>query len=56
MSCNHCKSNAERAIKAVNGVEDVSIDLATGEALITGTPSPEAVVKAVEALGFSALI
>ena len=56
MSCNHCKSNAERAIRAVNGVEDVSIDLATGEALITGTPAPEAVVKAVEALGFSASI
>ena len=52
MSCNHCKASAERAIKGVNGVADVSIDLASGEALITGTPNPEDVISAVEALGF----
>ena len=52
MSCNHCKASAERAIKGVSGVTDVTIDLASGEAIITGTPNLEAVISAVEALGF----
>jgi copper chaperone CopZ len=52
MSCNHCKASAERAIRGVSGVTDVSIDLASGEAIITGTPNLEAIISAVEALGF----
>ena len=52
MSCNHCKGSAERAILGVSGVTAVNIDLASGETLITGTPDLEAVVKAVETLGF----
>lgn len=52
MSCNHCKASAERAIRGVSGVTDVTIDLASGEATITGTPDLEAVVTAVETLGF----
>ena len=52
MSCNHCKGSAERAILGVSGVTAVNIDLASGETLITGTPDLEAVVKAVESLGF----
>lgn len=52
MSCNHCKGSAERAILGVSGVTAVDITLASGETLITGTPDFEAVVKAVESLGF----
>ena len=52
MSCNHCKGSAERAILGVSGVTEVTIDLASGEALITGAPQLEEVIKAVEALGF----
>jgi hypothetical protein len=33
-------------------VADVTIDLASGEAIITGTPNLETVISAVEALGF----
>jgi copper chaperone CopZ len=52
MSCNHCKASAERAIRGVSGVTDVTIDLASGEAQITGTPNLEDAISAVEALGF----
>ena len=55
MSCNHCKGSAERAIRGVSGVTEVTIDLASGEALITGTPDVEAVIAAVEALGFEVI-
>lgn len=52
MRCNHCRANVEKAIAAVEGVESVSVDLASGEATITGAPSIEAVKKAVTSLGF----
>ena len=52
MSCNHCKGSAERAILGVSGVTAVDINLASGEAIITGNPDLEAVILAVEALGF----
>lgn len=54
MRCNHCRANVEKAIAAVEGVESVSVDLASGEATITGAPSIEAVKKAVTSLGFKA--
>ncbi len=53
MSCNHCKANVEKAIRAVSGVESVDIDLASGEAVITGKCDRAAVVESVERLGFS---
>lgn len=52
MRCNHCRANVEKAIAAVEGVESARVDLASGEATITGTPSIEAVKKAVSDLGF----
>lgn len=52
MSCNHCRKNVEKAIAALDGVETVAVDLATGRATIVGTVSREAVSKAVESIGF----
>lgn len=53
MSCNHCRKNVEKAIAALDGVETVTVDLATGKAVIVGTVSRETVSKAVESIGFS---
>lgn len=53
MSCNHCRMSAEKAIQAVPGVTGASVDLQKKEAYVEGTASPEAVCKAVEALGFA---
>lgn len=52
LRCNHCKANAEKAISALDGVEKVEIDLASGVAVVEGMVKDADVAKAVEALGF----
>lgn len=52
MSCNHCKNNVEKAIRAQAGVEDVEVDLTTGTAVIHGVVDKDAVKKAIESIGF----
>lgn len=52
LRCNHCKANAEKAISAIEGVEKVEIDLASGMAVVEGLVKDDDVAKAVEALGF----
>ena len=54
MTCNHCKMHVEKALRGVSGAESVEVDLAKGEAVITGTPSREDLKKAVEDAGYSA--
>lgn len=53
MNCNHCRANAENALRSVEGVEDAQVDLATKEARIKGNPKVEDLKKAVEDLGFT---
>ena len=36
MTCNHCKENVGNAIKSVNGIDDVQIDLSSGKVRISG--------------------
>ena len=52
MSCNHCKNSVEKAIKALDNVEDVEVILGKKEAVVTGSPNDEIVKKTVEELGF----
>lgn len=52
MSCNHCKNSVEKAIKALDNVEDVEVVLGKKEAVVTGSPNDEIVKKIVEELGF----
>ena len=52
MMCNHCRTNVEKAIAGVGGVEKVEADLQSHTATITGTFSMEKVKEAVEAIGF----
>lgn len=52
MMCNHCKAHVETAIKSVEGVSYVEVDLATGTASVEDEVSAEAVIKAVEAAGY----
>ncbi len=56
MMCNHCKANAERAIRAIPGVAAVDIHLASGRTTITGINDPSLVSTAIEPLGFSVKI
>ncbi|MBO5810774.1 MAG: permease [Bacteroidales bacterium] len=52
MSCNHCKNSVEKAIKALDNVENVEVVLGKKEAIVTGNPNDEIVKKTVEELGF----
>lgn len=52
LRCNRCKENAEKAIAAVEGVDKVEIDLATGRVTIDGRIDEEEVRKVLEPLGF----
>lgn len=36
MTCNHCKMNVENKLNAIQGVEEATVDLATGTVLIKG--------------------
>ncbi len=52
MSCGHCKMSVEKALQAIPGVMSASVDLGKKEALVTGTATRDALVKAVEDVGF----
>ncbi|KKB80655.1 ATPase [Devosia limi DSM 17137] len=57
MTCASCVGRIERALKAVPGVETVSVNLATERASITARPATPraALVEAVEQAGYSVL-
>lgn len=52
MMCNHCRSNVEKNMAAVEGVTAVRVDLAEGVAYVDGTADPAKIVEAVERLGY----
>ena len=54
MSCNNCKAHVEKALRGVSGAESVEVDLAKGEAVVTGSASREDLKKAVEDAGYDA--
>jgi copper chaperone CopZ len=52
MRCNHCRTNVEKALAALEGAESAEVDLPTGRAVVLGRVTREQVRTAVEALGF----
>ena len=56
MNCNHCKANVERAIRNVEGVEEVTVDLASGIAFVKGDHDTEVLIKQVQSYGYGAEI
>jgi len=52
LRCNHCRTNAEKAIASLEGVEHAEVDLPTGRAVVRGSVGVDDVRQAVEALGF----
>ena len=54
MNCNHCKTNVEKAVSGVQGVESVTVDLHSGVMTVVGDDiSDDDVRNAVESIGFS---
>ena len=56
MNCNHCKANVERAIRQVPGVTDVTVDLASGTATVSGTHDASALISSVKSFGYDAAL
>ena len=54
MMCNHCRANVESAIKSVDGVTYVSVDLASGTASVQGSASDESIIQAISDRGYIA--
>lgn len=55
MNCPHCRAAVEKAIAGVDGVENVSVSLSDGLAVVSGEHNEQAVIDAVEAAGFNAM-
>lgn len=52
MTCNHCKSNVEKAILKIEGVIQAEANLTSGQVAIYGKADRTAVIQAVESIGF----
>jgi len=52
MTCNHCKSAVENALKSVDGVNNVEVDLENGVARVDGAAVAADMIQAVEAEGY----
>ncbi len=52
MTCGGCVQSVERALLRVPGVERALVDLSTGQAVIEGNASTEALVNAVQETGY----
>lgn len=54
MSCGHCVAAVEKEVGALQGVEDVRVELESGTARVTGSGvSDEQVLEAVAEAGYS---
>ena len=56
MSCASCVGRVERGLRAVPGVDEAGVNLATGRATVRGGASPEALVEAIGKVGYAATV
>lgn len=56
MTCGHCQSAVLKALKAVSGVQDAQVDLASGKAFVEGSPDPQQLLVAVQEEGYTARV
>ncbi len=52
MMCKHCQARVEKALKAVEGVVSVTVDLEGGKAAVEGTAAAETLRIAVTDAGY----
>ena len=53
MTCNHCVANVDRNLKAMEGVNDVSVDLQKGEAVVYGNVDESKIKQVIESIGYT---
>jgi copper chaperone len=54
MTCEHCVRAVTKTLQAVPGVDNVSVSLASGRALVEGAADPQALVHAIKREGYEA--
>ena len=54
MSCAACSARVEKAVKAVNGVSECSVNLLTGSMSVEGDVSSQSIIDAVKNAGYGA--
>lgn len=52
MMCKHCQARVEKALKAVPGVDTVTVDLQAGTAAVEGSAAVDALRQAVIDAGY----
>lgn len=52
MMCKHCQARVEKALKAVSGVDAVTVDLQAGTAAVEGAATVDALRQAVIDAGY----
>jgi copper chaperone len=56
MTCNHCKTSVEKALKNVAGVENAEVNLQEGKAKVYGNAPIDKLVAAVQEEGYNARV
>lgn len=56
MSCGHCVAAVENSLKAISGVENVTVDLDSGSAIVEGTADIQILLSAIEQEGYEARV
>lgn len=56
MSCGHCKASVEDALSRIPGAAPVTVNLPERQVEVGGPAAPEALVKALDEIGFPARI
>lgn len=54
MSCSACVARVEKAIKAIDGVENCAVNLLTHSAIVEGSASADSIIGAVREAGYTA--
>jgi copper chaperone len=52
MTCDHCVAAVTRALKALPSVEDVTVNLGSGEVIVRGNPDQRQVREAITEEGY----
>ena len=54
MTCEHCVRSVTKALEAVAGVDNVSVNLAGGRVQVEGAADPQALLRAIKSEGYEA--
>lgn len=54
LHCGNCVKSVEKALRAVEGVTEVSVSLSPQQAVVEGAATAEALIAAIDEIGFEA--